>query len=63
MPSPEARHAVFHNLDLVDPPVDEIELDRSIKILGRGAFILRSCRLDEFISFNLGWTEPPRTTR
>jgi len=42
--------------------VDEIELDRSIKMLGPGAFILRSCRLDELISFNLGWTEPPRPT-
>lgn len=55
IPSPQSRQAVVHNLDLVNPPIDEVELENSIKTLEPGQFILRSSRLEHLEHFQLDW--------
>lgn len=53
IPCSRARAAVVDNLDLITPPVDEVKLDRTIKTLAPGHFVLRSCRLDHLVDFSL----------
>ena len=45
-PVGRARKAIIDELDLVNPPIDEIELDKSLKTLSAGQFVLRSPSLE-----------------
>lgn len=51
MPSPRSRRQVVEALDLVNPPIDEIELDRTLTELAYGEHVLRSSRLESLKSF------------
>lgn len=48
---PQSRQEAVTALDLVNPPVDEVWLDKTLASLEPGQFVLRSCRLDELQVF------------
>jgi len=51
MPSPTSRRPVVEALDLVNPPVDEVALDRALAGLSGGQHVLRSIRLEQLVTF------------
>ena len=53
MPVSRSRRTVVEALDLVDPPVDEVALEKDLRILDAGQFILRTGRLDELQYFEI----------
>jgi len=51
LPSPTSRRPVVEALDLVNPPVDEVALDRALAGLSGGQHVLRSVRLEHLVTF------------